>query len=98
MKVMKFGGTSVGTIESLRNVKAIVESCDEPVVVVVSALGGITDQLIATARLAAAGDIAHLESYARIVERHRQCPKRSSWKCSRLSTRCLRNLAISIAV
>jgi aspartokinase/homoserine dehydrogenase 1 len=72
MKVMKFGGTSVGTIESLRNVKAIVESCDEPVVVVVSALGGITDQLIATARLAAAGDIAHLESYARIVERHRQ--------------------------
>ena len=65
MKVMKFGGTSVGTIESLRNVKAIVESCDEPVVVVVSALGGITDQLIATARLAAAGDIAHLEKIGR---------------------------------
>jgi aspartokinase/homoserine dehydrogenase 1 len=71
MKVMKFGGTSVGTVESLRNVKAIVEGCDEPVIVVVSALGGITDQLIATARLAAAGDISHLENYARIVERHR---------------------------
>lgn len=70
MKVLKFGGTSVGTVESLRNVKAIVEGCDEPVVVVVSALGGITDQLIATARMAAGGDAAHLESFERIVERH----------------------------
>ena len=72
MKVLKFGGTSVGTVESLRNVKAIVESCTEPVIVVVSALGGITDQLINTARLAAKGDIGYLESYARIVERHQQ--------------------------
>lgn len=72
MKVLKFGGTSVGTVESLRNVKSIVESCNEPVIVVVSALGGITDQLINTARLAAQGDIAHLENYARIVDRHRK--------------------------
>lgn len=70
MKVLKFGGTSVGTVDSLRNVKMIVEQCDEPVIVVVSALGGITDQLINTAKLAAKGDIGHLESYARIVERH----------------------------
>lgn len=72
MKVLKFGGTSVGTVESLRSVKAIVEACDEPVIVVVSALGGITDQLINTAKLAAKGDITHLESYARIVDRHRR--------------------------
>ncbi len=72
MKVLKFGGTSVGTVESLRNVKSIVEGQTEPVIVVVSALGGITDQLINTAKLAAAGDIAHLDSYARIVERHRK--------------------------
>lgn len=72
MKVLKFGGTSVGTVESLRNVKAIVEACEEPVIVVVSALGGITDQLINTAKLAAQGDISHLESYARIVDRHRK--------------------------
>lgn len=72
MKVLKFGGTSVGTVESLRNVKAIVESRTEPLIVVVSALGGITDQLINTARLAAKGDIGYLESYARIVERHQQ--------------------------
>ena len=42
MKVLKFGGTSVGTVESLRNVKSIVEGQEEPVIVVVSALGGIT--------------------------------------------------------
>lgn len=70
MKVLKFGGTSVGTIESLSHVKMIVESCTEPVIIVVSALGGITDQLINTAHLASKGDIAYFESYAQIVERH----------------------------
>ena len=70
MKVLKFGGTSVGTVESLGSVKKIVEGCNEPVIVVVSALGGITDQLINTAKLAAQGDKSHLENYSRIVERH----------------------------
>lgn len=70
MKVMKFGGTSVGTAESLANVKKIVESTPGRKVVVVSALGGITDLLISTARLAKADDISYLEQYARIVERH----------------------------
>ena len=70
MKVLKFGGTSVGTVESLGSVKKIVEGCNEPVIVVVSALGGITDQLINAAKLAAQGDRSHLECYARIVERH----------------------------
>ena len=70
MKVMKFGGTSVGTVESLANVKKIVESTPGRKVVVVSALGGITDLLISTAKLAAADDITYLDSYARIVERH----------------------------
>ena len=67
---MKFGGTSVGTVDSLRNVKKIVESCDEQVIVVVSALGGITDQLINTAQQAARGDVGYLQNYAAIVERH----------------------------
>ncbi len=70
MKVLKFGGTSVGTVESLRNVKKIVEGIPGRKVVVVSALGGITDQLIATAHLAVKDDISYLESYARIVQRH----------------------------
>lgn len=70
MKVLKFGGSSVGTSDSLRNVKKIVEDCSEQVIVVVSALGGITDMLISTARQAAAGDSAYMLSYAAIVERH----------------------------
>lgn len=70
MKVLKFGGTSVGTPASLKSVKQIVESCPEKVIVVVSALGGITDQLIGTARLAASGDLSYIQSYANIVERH----------------------------
>jgi aspartokinase/homoserine dehydrogenase 1 len=52
MKVMKFGGTSVGSVESILNVKRIVESEKEPVIVVVSALGGITDKLIALTDMA----------------------------------------------
>ena len=58
MKVMKFGGTSVGSVDSILNLKAIVESAakEERVVVVVSALGGITDRLIKTANMAVSGN------------------------------------------
>lgn len=70
MKVLKFGGTSVGTVESLANVKSIVESIDEPVIVVVSALGGLTDKLIATARAASEGDESYKAEYEAIVDRH----------------------------
>ena len=52
MKVMKFGGTSVGSVNSILSVKRIVESASEPVIVVVSALGGITDKLINTSKMA----------------------------------------------
>ncbi|MCD8031198.1 MAG: bifunctional aspartate kinase/homoserine dehydrogenase I [Bacteroides sp.] len=70
MKVMKFGGTSVGSVNSILNVKKIVESAAEPVVVVVSALGGITDKMIATSRLAAVGDSAYENEFREIVYRH----------------------------
>lgn len=70
MKVLKFGGTSVGTAESLLQVKTIVENCNEQVIVVVSALGGLTDKLISTANAASKGDISYLQDYAQIVERH----------------------------
>ena len=72
MKVLKFGGTSVGSVESILNLKKIVEACDEPVVVVVSALGGITDKLINTSKLAVAGDSTYLTAYEEMVERHHQ--------------------------
>ncbi|MCQ2146270.1 MAG: bifunctional aspartate kinase/homoserine dehydrogenase I, partial [Bacteroidales bacterium] len=70
MKVLKFGGTSVGSVESLKNVKKIVEACNEPVIVVVSALGGLTDKLIKTAALAKAGDEAYLKSFEEMEDRH----------------------------
>ena len=70
MKVLKFGGTSVGSAESILNVKRIVEAQTEPVIVVVSALGGITDQLIRTSQQAVAGDVAYLTSFAEMAQRH----------------------------
>lgn len=72
MKVLKFGGTSVGRAEGLRQVKRVVEACHEEVIVVVSALGGITDQLLLTSRMAAAGDMEYKNQLDQIVMRHRQ--------------------------
>ncbi len=70
MKVMKFGGTSVGSASSLLNVKRIVEATTEPVIVVVSALGGVTDKLIHISQMAAAGDAAYQGEYRAVVYRH----------------------------
>lgn len=72
MKVLKFGGTSVGSIESILSLKQIVlkEAKEQPVVVVVSALGGITDKLIATSQLAIAGDEHYRDEFEAIVDRH----------------------------
>ena len=70
MKVMKFGGTSVGSAASILKVKEIVEAVGEPVIVVVSAMGGITDQLLNTARLAAQGDCSYEKGYSQILSRH----------------------------
>lgn len=72
MKVLKFGGTSVGSVESILNVKKIVENQSEPVIVVVSALGGITDKLIKTSQMALEGDLQYQKSFYEIVERHEQ--------------------------
>ncbi|MDR0657356.1 MAG: bifunctional aspartate kinase/homoserine dehydrogenase I [Mediterranea sp.] len=70
MKVMKFGGTSVGSAGSVLSVKKIVESVKEPVIVVVSALGGITDKLIDTSKMAAAGNPDYENEFREIVYRH----------------------------
>lgn len=70
MKVLKFGGTSVGTIESLTNVKKIVDNLEEPAIVVVSALGGLTDKLISTANDAATGSDLFREEMVLIRKRH----------------------------
>ncbi|MDR1454374.1 MAG: bifunctional aspartate kinase/homoserine dehydrogenase I [Tannerella sp.] len=71
MKVLKFGGTSVGSVDSILNVKQIVETLNEPGVVVVSALGGITDKLIHVSKIASAGDTAYQHELLEMVRRHR---------------------------
>lgn len=70
MKVLKFGGSSVGSVSSMLSVKIIVESVDDNVIVVVSALGGITDKLINTSKMAAAGDSAYEKEMKEIINRH----------------------------
>ena len=74
MKVMKFGGTSVGSVNSILNLKSIVETAakQENVIVVVSALGGITDKLIKTAEMAVNGNEAFKEEFQQIVARHHE--------------------------
>ena len=70
MKIMKFGGTSVGSVDSILRVKQIVEAEQEPTIVVVSALGGVTDQLIRTAMMATQGNIAYEAEFEGMVRRH----------------------------
>ena len=72
MKVMKFGGTSVGSVKSVLSLKRIVEkeASKQPIVVVVSALGGITDQLLSTASMALKGDDRWRTEFDAMMERH----------------------------
>lgn len=74
MKVLKFGGTSVGSVKSILCLKKIVEkeAKKQPVIIVVSALGGITDKLIATAQLALHGDERYKTEFDAMVKRHHQ--------------------------
>lgn len=62
----------MGSVESILSLKAIVEkeAQKQPVIVVVSALGGITDKLIATSVLAQKGDETWKDEFQAMVERH----------------------------
>lgn len=62
----------MGSVESILSLKAIVEkeAQKQPIIVVVSALGGITDKLIATSLLAQKGDEAWKDEFQAMVERH----------------------------
>ncbi|MCD8297430.1 MAG: bifunctional aspartate kinase/homoserine dehydrogenase I [Prevotella sp.] len=74
MKVLKFGGTSVGSVKSILCLKKIVEfeAKKQPVVVVVSALGGITDDLLAMSQSALRGDGKYKKDFDVLVTRHHQ--------------------------
>ena len=70
MKVMKFGGTSVGSVESLLNLRDIVNAQEKPVLVVVSAMGGFTNQLLAMCEQAQQRDISCLDTLEAARKRH----------------------------
>lgn len=72
MRILKFGGSSVGTPDALQQVITIVEpkQKESRLVVVVSAFRGVTDQLIDISALAAKGDESYRELLSQIEERH----------------------------
>jgi bifunctional aspartokinase / homoserine dehydrogenase 1 len=70
MKVLKFGGTSVGTVDSINQVIRIISENKQPVAVVYSAMGGVTNKLIEIGTLASKGDTRYLEILQTIEERH----------------------------
>ncbi|WP_372948230.1 bifunctional aspartate kinase/homoserine dehydrogenase I [Mariniphaga sp.] len=72
MKVLKFGGTSVGSAATIRMVKEIVLQQKEDTIVVVSALGGVTDLILNAARIASTGTDDFHPLLAEIKNRHKQ--------------------------
>ena len=72
MKVLKFGGTSVGTSDSIKKVSAIIanEAKEERVIVVVSAMSQVTNKLLAASDLAANGDNSYKEIVKEIEAKH----------------------------
>ncbi|HTM92737.1 MAG TPA: bifunctional aspartate kinase/homoserine dehydrogenase I [Flavisolibacter sp.] len=71
MQVLKFGGTSVANAENIKKVKDILQLKKEAkTIVVVSALGGVTDELLKCGSLAANGDSSYKENLQKLTERH----------------------------
>lgn len=70
MKVLKFGGSSVGCIENLLKVKEVVKRVNDDVIVVVSAFGGITDQILNMAKMAATTKTFDNDQMMAIAKRH----------------------------
>jgi aspartokinase/homoserine dehydrogenase 1 len=73
MKVLKFGGSSVGKPERIRDIVSILKNyylSGQPFTVVFSAFGGVTDQLIEMSRLAANGDNSYLNLHEQFRSRH----------------------------
>jgi bifunctional aspartokinase / homoserine dehydrogenase 1 len=77
MQVLKFGGTSVANAENINKVVAIVKETikKDTTVVVVSALGGVTDLLLNAAALAAEGNEAYKEKLSLVEQRHLEAVK-----------------------
>ncbi|PWH82299.1 bifunctional aspartate kinase/homoserine dehydrogenase I [Algibacter marinivivus] len=72
MKVLKFGGTSVGSSKNINNVINILENYgkDDSIACVVSAVGGITDKLLLAGKQAQNKDRSFVETFNFIKEKH----------------------------
>jgi len=75
MKVLKFGGSSLGTPERIRGVREIIKAHPLPCIVVVSAFEGVTDQLLQIAELASQGKTEYKEKVEKLIVRHRDFAK-----------------------
>jgi aspartokinase/homoserine dehydrogenase 1 len=80
MQVLKFGGTSVANAENMNKVSSIVQQAlvrmpQSKTIVVVSALGGVTDVLLQSGGLAAAGDENYKELLQKVEQRHLEAVK-----------------------
>lgn len=72
MKVLKFGGSSVGNPELIRGVKLIIKSRPLPCVVVVSAFQGVTDELVNIYELSVSGNDEYKEVLSKLIARHKE--------------------------
>lgn len=73
MNVLKFGGTSVGSVESIKQVIRIIDTYrqnGDQIAVVLSAMSGVTNQLIEIGRMATLGSMDYMELARRIEDRH----------------------------
>lgn len=73
MKVLKFGGTSCGTVESIQQVIQILQdniAKGERIAVVYSAMGGVTNKLIEIGRMASTGNTDYYDALKALEERH----------------------------
>jgi bifunctional aspartokinase / homoserine dehydrogenase 1 len=71
MKVLKFGGSSIGNPDRIRKVKDIVSQQKRPSVIVVSAFEGITDQLLKISHMAMTHDDSYTDELYTVIELHK---------------------------
>jgi len=72
MRIVKFGGTSISTVNRIKNVRKIIRNSAEKsqIIVVISALGGVTNQLIASIEQALRGDLEWQKTVGTLIKRH----------------------------
>ena len=72
MKVLKFGGTSVGSPDRIRGVKRIIESLDSPCIIIVSAFSGVTDRLKQISEFASLRNSDYKTLLTELIEKHNE--------------------------